>query len=54
MQDGGAFGLWFADSQVKIRLSGTDNPERLSVLEHRMARGFSPPWHVHHDEGEAF
>jgi quercetin dioxygenase-like cupin family protein len=46
--------LWFTTSRVRVRLSNRDNARGVSVLEHIMAYGFSPPLHVHHDEDETF
>ena len=44
--------LWFQNSLVTIRVSTADGPDGLSVLEHRVPHGFSPPLHLHRNEDE--
>jgi len=51
---GGADQLWFLDSLVTIRVSTSDGPDGISVLEHRMPYGSSPPFHLHRTEDELF
>lgn len=46
--------LWFLDTLVKIKVSGDQNQDHLSVLEHQAAYGDSPPLHIHHSEDEIF
>lgn len=46
--------LWFMGAQLLIRLKQTDNADGLSIIEHRMAKDFAPPLHVHHQESETF
>lgn len=46
--------LWFTTSRVQVKLSNRDNAAGLSVTEHTMAHGFSPPLHTHHQEDETF
>lgn len=46
--------LWFLNSHVRVALAHTSNHEGISVLEHRLPFGDSPPLHVHHDEDELF
>jgi quercetin dioxygenase-like cupin family protein len=46
--------LWFLDSLVTIRVSTSEGPDGLSVLEHRMPYGSSPPFHLHRTEDELF
>ncbi len=46
--------LWFMTAHLLIRLSKSDNAEGLSIIEHRMAKDFAPPLHVHHRESETF
>lgn len=46
--------LWFLDSLVTIRVSTSAGPDGLSVLEHRMPYGSSPPFHLHRTEDELF
>ena len=46
--------LWFLDTHVTIRVSARDGSDGIAVLEHRAARGDSPPLHIHHEEDEIF
>ena len=46
--------LWFLDSLVTVRVSTSEGPDGLSVLEHRMPYGSSPPYHLHRTEDELF
>src|SRR5262249_43510721 len=46
--------FWFLDSLVTIRVSTSDGPDGISVLEHRMPYGSSPPFHLHRTEDELF
>ena len=46
--------LWFLDSLVTIRVATSEGPDGLSVLEHRMPYGSSPPFHLHRTEDELF
>ena len=46
--------LWFMTAHLIILLEQQDNPDGLSIIEHRMAKDFAPPLHVHHDEDETF
>jgi quercetin dioxygenase-like cupin family protein len=46
--------LWFQNSLVTIHVSTSDGQDGLSVLEHRMPYGFSPPLHLHRTEDEVF
>ena len=46
--------LWFLNSRVDIRRASATGPDGLSILEHFMAQGDSPPTHVHRDEDEIF
>ena len=46
--------LWFLDSLVTIRVSTSEGTDGLSVLEHRMPYGSSPPFHLHRTEDELF
>ncbi|MEZ4779129.1 MAG: cupin domain-containing protein [Flavobacteriaceae bacterium] len=45
---------WFLDTLVKIRVSGDDSADGISVLEHQAYYGDSPPLHIHHTEDEVF
>ncbi|MCB0533074.1 MAG: cupin domain-containing protein [Saprospiraceae bacterium] len=47
-------GFWFLNTHVKIRTSGDDNADHISVLEHHAYHGDSPPLHIHHTEDEVF
>ena len=44
--------LWFLDSLVTIRVSTSTGQDGISVLEHRVPYGFSPPLHLHRAEDE--
>src|SRR6266404_4059855 len=44
--------LWFQNSLVTIRVSMSDGQDGISVLEHRVPCGFSPPLHLHRTEDE--
>ena len=44
--------LWFQNSLVTVRVSTSDGPDGISVLEHRVPHGFSPPLHLHRSEDE--
>ncbi|MFO1501773.1 MAG: cupin domain-containing protein [Verrucomicrobiota bacterium] len=46
--------LWFLDSLVTVRVSTSEGPDGISVLEHRMPQGSSPPFHLHRSEDELF
>jgi len=46
--------LWFQNSLVTIRVSTSDGQDGISVLEHRVPYGFSPPLHLHRTEDEVF
>jgi mannose-6-phosphate isomerase-like protein (cupin superfamily) len=46
--------LWFLNSRVVIRRASASSPDGLSVAEHWMPFGDSPPLHVHHREDEIF
>jgi mannose-6-phosphate isomerase-like protein (cupin superfamily) len=47
-------GRWFLNGRVTVRRSRDGAPDGLSILESEMARGDSPPLHVHRDEDEVF
>ena len=44
--------LWFLDSFVIIRVSALEGQDGISVLDHRIPYGSSPPLHFHHAEDE--
>jgi quercetin dioxygenase-like cupin family protein len=46
--------LWFLNSSVSIRVSQADGQDGVSILEHRLAYGDSPPLHLHRTEDEIF
>ncbi|MGZ3272931.1 MAG: cupin domain-containing protein [Caulobacteraceae bacterium] len=46
--------LWFLNTRVVIRRPSASSPDGLSVSEHWMPFGDSPPLHVHHHEDEIF
>ncbi|MDQ0513530.1 cupin domain-containing protein [Ancylobacter amanitiformis] len=45
---------WFLNGCVSVRLAAAQGPDRISIVEHRMAYGDGPPLHVHHNEDEVF
>lgn len=46
--------LWFNGTLATIRISGRAGADSISVIEHLMPYGSSPPLHVHHNEDEVF
>jgi mannose-6-phosphate isomerase-like protein (cupin superfamily) len=46
--------LWFLNSLAIIHVSETDGHDGVSVIEHRVQAGDSPPLHLHHTEDEIF
>jgi len=46
--------LWFLDSFVIIRVSSSEGQDGISVLDHRIPYGSSPPLHLHRTEDELF
>ncbi len=46
--------VWFLDTLINIRVSGNDNSDGISVLEHRAYQNDSPPLHIHQNEDEVF
>src|SRR5215831_3484893 len=46
--------LWFLDSLVTVRVSMSEGTDGISVLEHQVAYGSSPPLHLHRTEDELF
>jgi hypothetical protein len=46
--------LWFLDTLVTIRVSERDSDDGVSVIEHEVPFGSSPPLHVHQNEDEVF
>lgn len=54
METNNSIGYWFLDTLVKVRISGENNSDGISVLEHQAYHGDSPPLHIHHTEDEIF
>lgn len=50
----GATPLWFLNSLVTIRVSYSDGQDGVSVTEHLVPHGDSPPLHLHRTEDEIF
>lgn len=46
--------LWFLNTRVEIRRAAADGPDGVSITEHWMPYGDSPPLHVHEREAEVF
>ena len=46
--------LWFLNTLVTIRVSQADGQDGVSILDHRVAHGDSPPLHFHRTEDEIF
>lgn len=46
--------FWFKGALVNIRVSWSAGEDRVSVVEHYMPFGMSPPLHVHRNEDEVF
>jgi len=46
--------LWFQNSLVTIRVSLSEGQDGISILEHFVPHGFSPPFHFHRTEVEVF
>ena len=46
--------LWFLNTLVRIRISCTEGTAGLSVIEHQVPHGDSPPLHSHRTEDELF
>ncbi len=46
--------LWFLNTLVRVRVSHTEGPDGLSVIEHQAPWGDSPPLHCHRTEDEFF
>jgi quercetin dioxygenase-like cupin family protein len=46
--------LWFLNSSVTIRVSQSDGQDSVSILDHRVPHGDSPPMHFHRTEDEIF
>ncbi len=46
--------IWFLNSLVTIRVSCQDGQDGVSIIEHRVGPGDSPPLHLHRTEDEIF
>ena len=46
--------FWFKGTLVNVRLSWNTGEDRVSVVEHYMPYGKSPPLHIHRNEDEVF
>jgi quercetin dioxygenase-like cupin family protein len=46
--------LWFLNAWVTIRVARADGQDGISILEHRVPQGDSPPLHLHRTEDEVF
>ncbi len=46
--------FWFKGTLVNVRLSWKAGEDRVSVVEHLMPFGESPPLHIHRNEDEVF
>jgi quercetin dioxygenase-like cupin family protein len=46
--------FWFLNSLVTIRVSSSEGQDGVSIIEHRVHQGDSPPLHVHGTEDEIF
>jgi quercetin dioxygenase-like cupin family protein len=44
--------FWFQNSLVTVRVSFSEGQDGISILEHQIPYGFSPPLHVHRLEDE--
>lgn len=49
-----AAGLWFLNTRVIVRRAAAAGADGVSILEHHLPSGDSPPLHLHHDEDEVF
>lgn len=45
---------WFMNGYLRILLSKSDNPAKVSLIEHTMPGGSAVPLHVHNQEDETF
>ena len=46
--------FWFKGTLVNVRLSWNAGDDRVSVVEHYMPYGESPPLHIHRNEDQVF
>ncbi len=45
---------WFMNAYLNIILPQAESAANVSMIEHKMAKDFGPPLHVHTDEDETF
>jgi quercetin dioxygenase-like cupin family protein len=46
--------LWFLNTLITVRVASADGADGMTVLEHQVPFGDSPPMHIHHNEDEIF
>lgn len=46
--------FWFLDGLMRVHVASSATANGMSVLEHTVPYGSSPPLHVHHNEDEIF
>ncbi len=46
--------FWFLDGLMRIHVASDATANGISVIEHSVPQGSSPPLHVHHNEDEIF
>ncbi len=46
--------LWFLGAQTWVKATGEQTGGALGLVEQILPAGFSSPWHLHHNEDEAF
>lgn len=54
VEPGNAPHLWFGNTRIAIRVASGQGTDGLSVIEHWMPYGESPPLHIHRNEDEIF
>src|SRR6516162_6061820 len=46
--------LWFLNTTVTIRVAAAEGKDGMSILEHLLPYGDSPPLHIHRTQDEVF
>jgi quercetin dioxygenase-like cupin family protein len=46
--------LWFLNTLITVRVAAVEGTDGMTVLEHLVPFGDSPPMHIHHNEDEIF
>ena len=46
--------IWFGNGRATIRLSAAESDSAISIIEHHVPYGDSPPLHIHLNEDEVF